>query len=300
MTASPSQQPAAGSPPATPTYDDVLRANVEIHTQLSGAYNEVEPHYRPESRARVRGVLAPFLVPGADGRPPRVLDLGCGTGFVIDLVKREARRVVGVDATPAMLARVDREGGAEVELIEGDTGRVDLPEASFELATAYSFLDHLFDRRPTYRTAFRALVPGGTFYADLCPNGYFWDAIRALPRETPVDPIVQREVDAVYGKAEEVAREHGVSPEAFTLAEYSKHVLGGFREDDLRAELLDVGFSEVRFVYHWFLGQAQLVNDPERPRERNLEDAARMDAVLRRGLPVTRHLFKYVGFLARK
>jgi hypothetical protein len=61
-----------------------------------------------------------------------------------------------------------------------------------------------------------------------------------------------------------------------------------------------VGFSNVEFRYYWFLGQAFLVNEEGKPREERLANATTMDAVLQRVMPLSRQLYKYLGFVATK
>lgn len=67
-----------------------------------------------------------------------VIELGCGTAyFGAWLKKRGARRVVGVDVTPAQLAtarEMDGEFGLGLELIEANAESVPLPDGSFDVA----------------------------------------------------------------------------------------------------------------------------------------------------------------------
>jgi SAM-dependent methyltransferase len=73
-----------------------------------------------------------------DVRGLDVIELGCGTAyFGAWLKKRGARRVVGVDITPAQLAtarEMDAKFGLGLELIEANAEDVPLPDASFDLA----------------------------------------------------------------------------------------------------------------------------------------------------------------------
>jgi SAM-dependent methyltransferase len=69
-----------------------------------------------------------------------VIELGCGTAYVAAWLKRRgARRVVGVDITPAQLdtaRRLDAELKLGLELIEANAEAVPLPDASFDLAVS--------------------------------------------------------------------------------------------------------------------------------------------------------------------
>lgn len=67
-----------------------------------------------------------------------VIELGCGTAyFGAWIKKRGARRVVGVDITPAQLAtarEMNSEFGLGLEFIEANAEHVPLPDSSFDLA----------------------------------------------------------------------------------------------------------------------------------------------------------------------
>lgn len=73
-----------------------------------------------------------------DVRGLDVIELGCGTAYFAAWLKRRgARRVVGVDVTPAQLAtarELDREFKVGLELIEANAEAVPLPSGSFDLA----------------------------------------------------------------------------------------------------------------------------------------------------------------------
>ncbi len=148
-----------------------IEANIEVHSTLADQYN-TEPHFRAENIAKVERRLAEIV---RETGATDMLDLGCGTGFMIDIARPHVQRIVGVDVTEAMLAKVDTETGpASVELVTHDTGTYEPEVGAFQVVTAYSFLHHLADVVPTLRTAAKALKSGGRFYADLDPNGAFW------------------------------------------------------------------------------------------------------------------------------
>lgn len=280
------------------TYDEVMAANVRLHTSMSEQYQTCEPHYRPENLAHVEGKFL-AAINGVDAQ--RMLDLGCGAGFMIDIAKPHMREIVGVDATAAMLARVDTSGPATITLHEGDTGAFEMEPGSFDVVTAYSFLHHLFDIGPTLATAARALKPGGRFFVDLEPNADFWAGISELERAGGnYDPIVEREIQAVNHRDEEIEAEFGVSAQDFNHAEWGKSVEGGFTGVQLTEALQAAGFSKVRIQYEWFVGRGQMINDETVAPEQRAVRAAAVDELLERALPLSRGLFKYVGFVAER
>jgi ubiquinone/menaquinone biosynthesis C-methylase UbiE len=276
---------------------EAIKANIAVHSAMADEYDKVEPHFRPESIQRVTQIIHKISV-GKDMN--KALDLGCGTGFMINILKQYSSEIVGVDVTQSMLDKVNKNGNAEIKLINSDTGTVNLPKEYFDIATAYTFLDHLYDLRPTLTNTYNSLKKGGVFYADLSPNYYFWESIKSLDVNRHYDGIIQREINAVWKKDEEIEQQFGVKKETFTAAEYQKHIKGGLIEEELESLLKEVGFSKIDFLYHWYVGQAQLINDDSINQEKRFEYANVMHEYLSRSLPISRNLFKYIGFIATR
>lgn len=274
-----------------------MQANIELHTQLADAYRTCEPHFRPENVAKVDAKLRGIV---EQTKAKRLLDLGCGTGFMVHIAKAHVEHITGVDITPAMMEKIDTSGTCHIDLIQSDTGSVSLQPGSYDVATAYSFLHHLYDIRPTLTTAAGALRAGGVFYADLDPNYYFWEKIGELPRDGAYDTMVKREIEAVTYKDEDIKKNFGVNEETFNQAEYHKNIVGGFREELLRDMLQEAGFTNVDIFYHWYIGQGVLINDEQYTREDRFHQAEIIDRHLRKVLPLSKSLFKYIGFVAVK
>lgn len=281
----------------TTEYQNAISANIAVHSAMADNYNTIEPHFRPESINRVKQYIDEIY---SEIKFKKVLDLGCGTGFMINIVKPYSEEILGVDVTQAMLDKVDTSGPANIELINSDTSEINLSENYYDLATAYTFLDHLYDMTPTFKNCYKALKPGGVFYADLSPNAYFWDEIKKLDKDKNYNDILNREIKAINFKDKEIEQTFGVDSDIFIQAEFQKHVKGGLREEDLKTKLEQVGFKNIKFIYHWFIGQAQLINDTNIEVSTRLTQANIMHDYLTKSLPVSRNLFKYIGFIAYK
>ena len=140
---------------------EAIKANIAVHSAMADDYNRIEPHFRPESVKRVKDIIHKLSL---DRSIENALDLGCGTGFMINILKEYSSNIVGVDVTQAMLDKVDLTGNTSIELINSDTGSVLLKKEFFDIATAYTFLDHLYDLKPTLLNTFNSLKKGGIFY----------------------------------------------------------------------------------------------------------------------------------------
>jgi ubiquinone/menaquinone biosynthesis C-methylase UbiE len=129
-------------------------------------YHRIAPFYdfidRPFEGRRYRP-LRPLMFQGLSGR---ILDAGVGTGRNFPFYPPDAT-VVGIDISPAMLARAERrlnEAAAPVELLGMDVTRLDFPDGSFDAAVATFLFCVLSDELqvPGLRELGRVVKPGGT------------------------------------------------------------------------------------------------------------------------------------------
>jgi trans-aconitate 2-methyltransferase len=151
-----------------------------------------------------------------------VLDAGCGTGRITAaLVERiPAGRVLGVDASPEMVARAREHLGDRAEVRLADLTELVLEEpvdAVFSTATFHWILDH--DR--LFARLYAALRPGGRLVAQCGGKG---------------------NIAAVLGAAAEVGRR---APYAPALAGWSRpHRFAA--PEETAAKLATAGFTDVR------------------------------------------------------
>ncbi len=107
----------------------------------------------------------------------RLLDIGTGTGRLLELLARRAASAVGVDASRAMLALARGrlaslgDGDGEVGVRQGDMYRLPFADAAFDVAIMHMLLHHADDPAAAVAEAARVLVPGGTLVViDLAPH----------------------------------------------------------------------------------------------------------------------------------
>jgi len=273
-----------------PVDQRIVDANVEVHTAMAASYDRTEPHFRPENRRKVRANLERLR----SRTGPRLLDIGCGTGFIIGLAADLFAEVHGVDITQAMLDRVDLTQG-NITLHRALAERTPFPDSGFDAVTAYSFIHHLGDYTEVLREVRRVLRPGGVFYVDLDPNRSFWGAVAAAEvvlakSGAAASDIVAREIESVLHTDDRVEKDFRISAETFNLAEHYKDIRGGIDAREFSDAALGAGFASCEVHYEWFLGQGAVMHG------QSGEDAARVEAYLQRALPVSEPLFKYLQF----
>lgn len=270
-----------------------LSANIQVHAYLANAGEyQKSPHFRPENQEKIRAIVR-RLSADLQGRPGnKVVDFGCGTGFLIDLMHDLFSEVHGVDITQDMMKHVNLRGG-KVRLHECQAEKTPFPDNHFEFATAYSFMDHLFDYRDFLREAHRVLKPGGVFYADLNPNRAFIQAIEqaALAGAAGLSGIVEREILGALHNGTYYEQNFGLNATLLEAAEPIKSNDKGFDAAEVIAVARELGFASCRFECEWFLGQANVMH------QQSMEDAATIEKYLLSVLPVSSRLYKYLRFV---
>lgn len=274
--------------------NEVIEANIKVHTTMAETYNNAEPHFRPENKAQVLEQLQRLrLISGG-----RLLDVGCGTGFIIDMAKSMFDELHGIDVTQAMLDRVDLSSG-NITLHNAPAENLPFEDGYFDLVTSYAFIHHVYNYEDVLKEVYRVLRPGGVVYIDLEPNRAFWEAMVHLEHSDDFDqqtwsPIVAKEIDSVLHTSERVENEYGIEKSVFDNAEYTKTVMGGIDAFQFEQAMKKIGFSECETTYLWFLGQGTVMHTI------SFDASKLVDQYLRQVLPLSKHLFKYLRFVLKK
>lgn len=110
-----------------------------------------------------------------EGSPGAMLDLGTGTGRMLERIAPKFGRAVGVDASHAMLAvaraNLEKAGLSRVELRQGDIHALPFTRGSFDLVIIHQVLHFLEDPGRALREAAAMLAPGGRLIVvDFAPH----------------------------------------------------------------------------------------------------------------------------------
>ncbi|EDM81886.1 3-demethylubiquinone-9 3-methyltransferase [Plesiocystis pacifica SIR-1] len=109
------------------------------------------------------------------GRGKEALEVGCGTGLVMDRVANFASRVEGVDISPGMLERARARG---LEVREGSATQLPYADASFDVVYSFKVLAHVEAIEQALAEMARVARPGGHVIFDI----YNRDSLRYLIR----------------------------------------------------------------------------------------------------------------------
>jgi len=122
------------------------------------------------------------------GNGARVLEVGAGTGNFLQLFGKVARQLIGVDLTPAMLAKA-REAFPEMVLIVGDGAHLPLGSRAVDLATTAQTLHHIWEPLPVLKELRRVTADDGRILiVDQVANEHYEEAVAMNQLDTIRDP----------------------------------------------------------------------------------------------------------------
>jgi ubiquinone/menaquinone biosynthesis C-methylase UbiE len=165
--------------------DDVLSADKNRLVQVRAERARTADHYFSKHAGdwdRLRAlhvaeadVEAALLAAIGEGPFLAALDLGTGTGRMLEILAGRANRAVGVDSSPAMLsvarANLERAGLKNAQVRHGDIYALPVERDAYDVVIIHQVLHYLDDPARAIREACRTLKPGGRlFVVDFAPH----------------------------------------------------------------------------------------------------------------------------------
>ena len=132
----------------------------------AGQWDKIRSLHVPEGE--VEAAMSDML----GGKLGRLIDIGTGTGRILELLAPEAEQATGIDRSPEMLrlARAKLDGQA-VELRQGDINALQLPDASADTITIHQVLHFLPAPASAIAECARLLAEGGQLLiVDFAPH----------------------------------------------------------------------------------------------------------------------------------
>jgi ubiquinone/menaquinone biosynthesis C-methylase UbiE len=161
-----------------------------FYERMYGDQAEAPPEpsflYRKFRRFEInRYDLACKLAPGGNS----VLDIGCGDGDLMVLLKDKYQEIWGVDIALPRIDRIQKKTGKDsgFHFKEEDANKkLSFKDGYFNTVIAISFMEHIFDPYQFIKECHRLLHQGGTFIIQVPNLAFLPNRIRLLAGQLPV------------------------------------------------------------------------------------------------------------------
>jgi 2-polyprenyl-6-hydroxyphenyl methylase/3-demethylubiquinone-9 3-methyltransferase len=137
--------------------------NNEFYHELGERWQTATDHpialLRAENRLR-NPWIASLLSSSA-----KILDMGCGAGFLTHDMARLGHEVVGIDLSEESLRVAEKlDKTSRVNYVKADAAAAPFPDASFDVVCAMDLLEHVENPKAVIQEASRLLKPDGLFF----------------------------------------------------------------------------------------------------------------------------------------
>lgn len=138
------------------------QSNQEYYDAFSKGYERIRGPNEPGGyHDLLDGLEAGYVERFGLGRD--VLEVGCGTGLVLQRIAEFARTATGVDLSPGMLEKARARG---LEVKQGSATELPFPDASFDVACSFKVLPHVPEIDKALTEMARVVRPSGVVLAE--------------------------------------------------------------------------------------------------------------------------------------
>lgn len=222
---------------------DVKNANRIFYDLAADVYEQVDGRRNEEVSKWLDGIIED-LSKKTSGET--LLDLGCGTGFVMRKASKYFKKIYGIDISQKMVNKIELLPNMKV--FTGDIENLPFENESFDVVISVAVLHHISDHTSVIREVYRVLKKEGIFYTD-------HDIDRRFVKIFYIPLKIYRKIfdaEKRYIKANK-----NITRELYELSEVHSD---GIDVNNLIRDLKSIGFSEIQVYYHW-IGLSNFINN---------------------------------------
>ncbi|MBM4358261.1 MAG: methyltransferase domain-containing protein [Deltaproteobacteria bacterium] len=170
-------------------HPDDLAATRRYYDEFAACYDRARGgHVKDGYHDLIDDLEVDFLKRFAEGRD--VLEVGCGTGLLLERIASFARRAEGIDLSPGMLEQARSRG---LEVHEASATALPYPDHTFDVTCSFKVLAHISDIRRALYEMTRVTRSGGVVVAEF----YNPRSLRALAKRLgPAGKISDKTTEA--------------------------------------------------------------------------------------------------------
>jgi len=134
--------------------------------QLDFSHDNEAMHSREGRQRKARTMLAVLADHLGESRlsQARVLNVGCSTGLIDEVLATRTARVVGIDIDQDAIALADARRSHNTEFRLGDAMALDFPDGSFDVVICSQVYEHVPDPQRMMGEIHRVMADGGVCY----------------------------------------------------------------------------------------------------------------------------------------
>ncbi len=187
-----------------------MKDNRTYYDDFAGWYERERHHGYHALLDNLQLEIARPLVAGADA-----LEIGCGTGLILQRLSEVAKSAVGIDISRGMLQTAHERG---LKTLEGSATALPFADASFDAVVSFKVLAHIEEIELAMAEVGRVLKPGGRAALEFYNKHSLRYAIKRLKKPNAISETSNDEdVFTRYDTTESIA---GYLPDCLKIKEF--------------------------------------------------------------------------------
>lgn len=128
-------------------------------------HDRERPSFEPENNVTVKRCFYAYEWAADYVKEKSVADIGCGTGYGTIHLAQYAANAIGLDYSAETVSQNLKDNAhiANLSFMECAVPPICLPDESYDVITAFQFIEHLDDPKGFIKDSLRVLKPGGVF-----------------------------------------------------------------------------------------------------------------------------------------
>lgn len=212
------------------TRERVKEANRDFYNKVGARYELYDGRRSDELALYVRENIRHW-------QHERLLDLGCGSGFVARNARELYNHIYGVDISFRILQEIK---DSHITVINADIDSLPFKSEVFDCVVTFATLHHCYNYDNLLSEIFRVLKKGGLYYSDHDMDAHFYGRHRPLMS-------LYRLIFNAYRRYKRHCPQ--ITKDDYHCSEYHAE---GIHSEEIVASLRTIGFSKVEASYHWF------------------------------------------------
>lgn len=225
-------------------HEKVKQANKEFYDIVSTSYEHIDgkrdattEQWITKKLRKISEDIDPSATSNAKKGEKLLLDIGCGSGFIMRNAQPYFNKIVGVDISHKILVPLQKQGYL---VVCADTDHLPFKKESFSMISCFAVLHHLYAYNCFFREAHSVLKKNGIFYSDHDLDHAF------SKRFSPLFKLYR----FFFNEEKKYKRkEKRISSELYHFTEIHNT---GISTEKIIKIIQDTGFTFIQTSYHWF------------------------------------------------
>jgi ubiquinone/menaquinone biosynthesis C-methylase UbiE len=221
--------------------EKVKSANISYHDSVAHCYDASNTLEHPRYVESYKNIFENLLSIKSEDNESSILDVGCGTGFLLQFLDQPGRKNVFASDITLKMLQIASAKYTSARYFRGDSYSLPFRDGTFDFVLCNSLLHHLYDWESALVELVRVLKRGGTLFVGCEPNSYVYrlfNPLRKIYHKFARDKRIESAIES-----------GGIQETDEKVAEFHRFYRDGIDVKQLSSTLTGLGAKKIDTIY---------------------------------------------------